>query len=766
MKKVLSWAMLFVFVISLCPVFPAFAAGEKKVTQIKVLGNIRVSKSSVLNKIKTQEGDYFDPKTTSEDIGRIFQMGYFSNVKIDVKEEDAGVVVFFILTERPFLEKIKLKGNAKLKTPYILKKLSSKEGEILNEKDAVFDVEVIKELYLKKGFVDTQVEYKISEDSVTNKAILTFVIDEGGKKRIKEIKFTGVNSFKPKKLKKYMQTKEKSIFNSGKFEQSVFDNDLDTIKAFYYSQGYLDVDIVDVKQSLRHGKNIYLDIVVEEGNLYKVDNINIKGSLVFPESKIADRITIKEGDIFRPGNLSKDVESLRDFYWEKGYISVKIAPETAVNRADSTLDVNLEIVANEMVYVNEIKIVGNKKTKDKVIRREFNVYPGEVFNGVKIKRTLQRLQNMGYFTKVDKVIASTDDPAKKDLIVEVEEAKTGEIGFGAGYSSVDNFIGFVEIAQTNFDYKNFPYFTGGGQKLRLRSEFGRYRTDFILSYTQPWLFDQRLAFGFDLYRKETSYSANDWDEQRTGFNIRVGKPIGEFSRADLTYTFEKVDISDMSDDAGDFIRSQEGESDVSKVALRLTRDTRNSIFMPTHGNKLQSIFEYAGVGGDVDYYKIIGVYDQFIHLGDFFDMLDQHVLEFYLRAGVVSEHGDSTDVPLFDRFFLGGGAPNMRGFDFRDISPRDENNESIGGKTSGHAMLEYTFPLISSVRGALFCDAGNVFLKDFDYDFGDINVALGFGLKIQLPIGPIRLDYGIPVVKDKDNEDASGRFTFNIGTTF
>lgn len=766
MKKVLSCIMLFVFMVSLFPSTTVFAAGEKKVSQIKVLGNIRVSKNSILNKIKTHEGDYFDPKTTSEDIGRIFQMGSFSNVKIDVKEEDAGVVVYFVLTERPFLEKIKVTGNSKFKDSYILKKLSSKEGEILNEKDVVFDVEVVKELYKKKGFIDTKIEYKIAEDSVTNKAILTFVIDEGGKKKIKEIKFTGVKSFKEKKLKKYMQSKEKSIFNSGKFEQEKFEQDLDIIKSFYYSQGYLDINVVDVKRTIRHGKNIYIEIVIDEGNLYKVNKLNVTGNLVFPESKVTERMQIKEGDIFAPGNLAKDVESLRDFYWEKGYISVKISPETVVNREKSTMDINLDIVANDIVYINEIKIVGNNKTKDKVIRREFNVYPGEVFDGVKIKRTLQRLQNMGYFSKVDKVIVATDDPAKKDLIVEVEESKTGEIGFGAGYSSVDNFIGFVEIAQTNFDYKKFPYFTGGGQKLRLRSEFGRYRTDFILSYTEPWLFDNRLAFGFDIYSKETSYSANDWDEKRTGFDLRLGKPVGEFTRADLTYTFETVEISNMSDEAGAFIRSQEGTSDVSKIALNLTRDTRDSVFLPTRGNKLQSVFEYAGIGGDVDYYKIIGVYDQFIHLGDFFDILDQHVLELYLRAGVVSEHGTSEDVPLFDRFFLGGGAPNMRGFDFREISPRDENNESIGGKTTGHVMLEYTFPLISSVRGALFCDAGTVYLKDYEYDFNDINVAVGFGLKIQLPIGPIRLDYGIPVVKDANNEDASGRFTFNIGTTF
>lgn len=766
MKKVLSWIMLYVFVISLFPVATVSAAGEKKVSKIKVVGNIRVAKNTILNKIKTHEGDYFDAKTTSEDIGRIFQMGYFSNVKIDVKEDGDNVEVLFILTERPFLEKINVSGNSKIKTKYILKKLSSKEGEILNEKDAVFDVEVIKELYAKKGFVETAVSYKIDEDAVTNKAILNFSVDEGGKKRIKEINFKGVKAYKESKLKKYMQSKEKSLFNSGKFDQAKFENDLDTLKAFYYSQGYLDMSIADVKQSLRHGKNIYIEITIDEGTTYKVSSVNLKGNLLFPEAKLRENLRIALNNVFIPSDLSRDMEMLRDFYWEKGYINVKISPETVVNREAGTLDVNIEINANEIVYVNEIRIVGNKKTKDKVIRREFNVYPGEVFNGVKIKRTLQRLQNMGYFSKVDKLISPTDDPAKKDLIVEVEEAKTGEVGFGAGYSSVDNFIGFVEIAQTNFDYANFPYFTGGGQKLRLRSEFGRYRTDFVLSYTQPWLFDKKLAFGFDLYNKETSYSANDWDEERRGFNFRLGKPVGEFTRADLTYTFEKVDIFDMDDDVGEFIKSQEGVSDVSKVAFKLTRDTRNSIFLPTHGNKLQSIFEYAGVGGDVNYYKVIGVYDQFFHLGDMFDILDQHVLEIYLRAGVVEEHGDSTDVPLFDRFFLGGGAPNMRGFDFREISPRDENGESIGGKTSGHAMLEYTFPLITSVRGALFCDAGNVFLDAFDYDFDDINVALGFGLKIQLPIGPIRLDYGIPVVKDDANEDASGRFTFNIGTTF
>jgi len=762
MKKVIALINLITFTLCLLIPLDVYGAEEKVVKEIKILGNMRVSKSNIINKIKTHEGDYFDQKTIATDIKRIFDTGFFSNVKIDVDDKSDGVIVSFVVDERPLLQNTNIKGNKNLKLKEIIKKISSKDGEILNEKTVKEDLNAIAELYLKKGYFGTKIDYVVEEDSATNRAILNILITEGSKVRIKKIQIKNTRAFKEKKILKLMKTRKKSLFYSGKFEKENFEEDLDRIKSFYQVNGYIDMSIVDVEKKFEaEGRQMYIAITVDEGSTYVINDISIEGNEIFPTTEIKKILSSSQGAIFLPEKIKRDLESIRLYYADKGYIDVKMSATTKIDKdSKNKLDVVFKITENEVSYINKIKIIGNRKTKDKVIRREFNVYPGELFNGAKVQRSQERLQNMGYFKTVEVNAIPTETKGKKDLEVTVEEKKTGELSFGAGFSSIDRFIGFVEVAQNNFDFKNFPYFTGGGQKLRFRSEFGKSRKDFILSFTEPWFLGKKLSFGLDLYSRDSSFLSSDFDERRKGFNIRLGKPLGEFVRGDITYTYETVDIYNVDDDSSQAIKDEAGEREVSKISLDINRDTRDNFILPSRGNRFDFIIELAGLGGDTKYYKLLTIYDQF------FSLFESHIIEIYFKGGVVKEFGSSTNVPIFDRFFLGGGYPNMRGFDYRDVSPRDSQNEPIGGKTTANITVEYTFPIIDKLRGALFFDAGNVFTDFAEYEFSNINAAVGLGIKIHLPIGPIRLDYGIPIKRDDNNEDATGKFTFSLGTVF
>ena len=307
---------------------------------------------------------------------------------------------------------------------------------------------------------------------------------------------------------------------------------------------------------------------------------------------------------------------------------------------------------------------------------------------------------------------------------------------------------------------NFPTFTGDGQKLRIRAQVGTKRQDYILSWTEPWLFDRPISFGIDLYRKDSKYLSDLYDERRTGVNFRLGKRLAEFYRADLRYKLEQDEIRNVADEASDLIKEEEGTFDVSSLELTLTRDTRNSPIYPSRGMRNSVTGEAAGgpLGFDRDFTKLSTQHSLYIPLP-----LDL-IVRLSTEAGVVDEFGDSDRVSLFERFFL-GGANTVRGFEYRDIGPKDESGEPIGGKSMVVGSAELTFPIIEKLRGAVFYDTGNVYEDYFDFDLGDLRSGAGVGIRLELPIGPIRLDYGWPIDRD-EFQDSSGHFDFNIGYSF
>jgi outer membrane protein insertion porin family len=437
----------------------------------------------------------------------------------------------------------------------------------------------------------------------------------------------------------------------------------------------------------------------------------------------------------------------------------------------------------ELTYIEKIEIRGNTKTKDKVIRRELAVNPGEIYDTVRVDRSVDRLKNLGYFSKVEATPEPTDVPNRKDLVLNLEEQRTGSVTFGAGFSSIDSLLGFVEITQGNFDLFNWPSFTGGGEKLRLRLQVGFKRQDEVLSFVEPWFLDQKLSLGFDAFHHNSNYLSTEYSEQRTGIDLWLEKALNEFIRGRIEYGIQDIDLT-VDHLASQELQSQNGSHTRSSVTGTLVYDTRDSVFLTTRGNRTEVSAEVAGgpMGGNVSDYKLNA------KTSFYFPFFDKQVLQLVGAAGVVDAFGSSRSggsnvietvvsggvtstvaraidpVPIFDRYFL-GGANTLRGFAFRKVSPKDGNNEPIGGNTFVNATAEYSYPIVERVRGAFFFDIGNVYQNAYDFTFSDLKSDAGIGVRLNLPIGPLRLDYAYPIMSDKFT-GRTGKIQFSVGYQF
>jgi outer membrane protein insertion porin family len=505
-----------------------------------------------------------------------------------------------------------------------------------------------------------------------------------------------------------------------------------------------------------------ITIFLYEGQLYKVGETKLDGNKLFTTDTLDKQLKMKSGETFTPGGLQEDIKAIKDYYGARGYIDTNVRATRSPNVTNGKMDLVYTVNEGELIYIDKIEVQGNKKTKDKVVRREIAVKPGEIYNTVKVDASKQRLENLGYFSRVTTQAEHTDVDNRRNLIISVEEQRTGEVSFGVGFSSVDSLLGFAELKQGNFDIANPPYFTGAGQKFRVRAQYGLQRQDYIISFTEPWFMNEQLAVGGDVFYNEATYLSNYYDERRYGGDVRVSRALDEFMYLEFMYKYEIIDIFNVADDATTAIAQEEGQRSKSSIFLALTRDERDSVFLPSKGYKATLFGELAGgpFGGDTDLYKV-GISAQ-----KFFTMpwFDKHILSFNLQATTVDKYGGSDRVPIFDRLFL-GGAYDLRGFDYRDISPV-QNGEPIGGRSSGFLQTEYSFPVIERVRFAVFHDIGSVSPKAWDFQTGsDLFSDAGVGLRLNLPIGPINLDFGVPLLTNKQN-DSTGKFNFSAGYQF
>lgn len=765
-----SYFRLFLSAILLCiSLSTSFAADDAKVVKaVDVRGNKTVSSLAILAKVKTQIGQPLSSTTLNEDLKRLYGLGYFTDVKIEQEDMEGGVKVIFLVVEKPVLSEIKIEGNHKIGKDALKKEMQSVTGDFVDQKRIRDDIESIKRLYEKKGFSGATIESTFDVNPDTNQATLKVQINEGLKLRIRKIQVIGNTSLKAGDITKVMKTKAMSWwgwFHSGYLKEDELEEDVERVKALYDEAGFSDVEVTTETETLKEGGDIILKINVVEGKKYVVGTVAFKGNEIAKSEEILKSIKMVQGKPFSRRGLRMDVSNIQDLYFDKGYLSSQIKSESLYNDKTDQVDLNYSIQENQLIYVDKVRVVGNSKTKDIVIRRELRAYPGESFSGAKLKRSKDRLYNLGFFEDVRFDTEDGTTPNSKDLVVSVKEGKTGEFSFGGGYSSIDSIIGFIQIRQKNFDWQNTKTFTGAGQDFGVRLELGAVRKNAELSFTEPWVFGYPYSFGFDIYRKEFNSSSNSgyyFDERRTGFDLRLGKEFTEFDKGLLKYKLEEVDISEISDSASADLKDELGTNLTSSLALTLTHDQRDNIYNPTKGYLLSGTGEVAGgpLGGDRDFVKLFG------QASTYYKHFQNNVLELKLRAGIADAYDDSEKVPIYERYFA-GGANTIRGYRERRIGPRDTGTDDpIGGEAYWIVNLEETFPIYPDlIKGAIFFDTGNVEAKIGDFGSGGIFSGAGVGARIKTPIGPVKLDMGYPL-DDVSGENKKVRFYFSVSQGF
>ena len=738
-------------------------AQKLKVIRIDVRGNRAINTNTILNNMKTRPGLELDQQMVNEDIKRLYGTGYFQDIRIDVEETAEGVRLIVVVDEKPIVRRILIEGNELIKERDIRKDLGVLEGQTLDEFAIKQGINKITDQYANKGFRFAKVKYRVDTDRVTKETTIVITIEEGAKFRIGRVQFEGNQSFKVRRLMKLIKSKPRNLLflRFGTYKEEKFQDDLDRLSAFYQSQGFLDVQVNHEFEYDEAKGKIIIKIQIEEGKRYETAQVDIKGVQVVPESEVWQRLKMLPGTVFSQQGLAEEVQGIRNFYFRFGHMNVQILPDVKVNRETGKVDVAYQIEEGDLYFVDKVKVRGNTKTKDIVIRRELRIYPGEKFDGDALDKSKQRLENLGFFEEVSYDTEEGSAPNRRDIVFKVKEKRTGELSFGAGVSSIDQFVGFGEIAQRNFDLLNWPRFTGGGQSVALRGRWGTITRDFSFGFDEPYLFNKPISFGLDVYDVRTENRNVDFREERMGIGTTFSKAFTDFIRAGLGYKIENVELFDIESDASPDVLLFEGDNFLSRLKAFINRDTRDNVFFPTKGWVAGISGELIGtfLGGDEDYYILQASSTKYWSFGD-----PKHVIEGRIRAGVADDLG-SDQVPVFDRFYAGGFG-TVRGFNYRRVSPI-EGGSAIGGDTMLIVNLEYTFPIpyLENFKGAAFVDVGDVERDSYNLDFGEFRVSVGPGIKVNTPIGPLAFYYGLPIV-NRDEEDRNGRFEFSLSRSF
>lgn len=820
---------------------PAAARAQQEPPTIRSIdvqysGPATVAKDVILAQMRTAVGQPYSDQTVEDDIRNLYKTGSIQNVRIFAQPEGDGVKVIVAVQTRQVLRELVIDGAHRVSAKKLRKEIGVRLNAPVKEDDLQKARQKIIDSYQSKGFTDIAVDFRVEPiDESRGTARVIYTVNEGVKGAVSRIHFQGNEHFSEKILRKQMKTRGKTMIafvdKSGRLDEVQLQQDLDSIKEFYQNHGYIDVDVQEVGRERKNGP-LLITIGIKEGTLYHVNKMSFAGYKQTTEEKLRKVIKMKEGGVYSPKQLHDDAKAVADAYGSGGYVDLVILPQ-GTPAGPGLIDVHYKIEEGNRSFVERINIIGNTRTKDKVIRREVLISPGDVFNTVRVETTKKRLENLGYFSKVETYPEDTGVEGRKDLIVQVEEKRTGSLNFGAGYSTVDSLIGFVELTQGNFDITNWPGLTGGGQKFRAKAQIGSQRKDLTVGLTEPYFLDQRISLGGQAFYSEATYLSSVYSQRNYGFSLEARKPIYSWIYGVLGYSLQNYEIYNVVSGVSPEILAEEGTTTQSMVTTSLVWDRRDNPFLTRKGERISISSYVAGgpLGGDVQIYgfdfeatKYVRVWKDIIVLADVeaatVDVWDKPETTGFSETGFVLT-GPHTDlmtgtppvavfqsveeqiptVPIYDRLYL-GGSNNLRGFQFRDISPKDSNNQPIGGQSMARATVEVSFPIIEKARGAFFYDCG--FVNPDAWNFGPETIAVprgvdaqatliydrlhgltppaflmgggprrtfdsfgsdvGVGLRLDLPIGPLKLDYGFPI--DTAGNSKHGHLNFSVGYQF
>jgi outer membrane protein insertion porin family len=730
-----------------------------KSIEIQYVGPQTLSREKVISQMRTKPGQPYSESLVEQDIKALYKTGQVQNVRIFGQAEGEGVKVMVVLQTRSLVNEIEIEGAQRINAKSLRKSIGLKINGPLSEDELQKAREKIIETYQARGFTDVDVKFRVDTDETR----VIFTITEGSKGAISAIRFEGNTKFSDKILRKQMKTKGKTLYSfidkSGRLDETQLEQDINAVKEWYQDHGYIDVEVKEVRRDRTNGK-LKIVVVLVEGPIYHVGKITVTGEKVASGQKILALMKMKEGSVYSPKQIREDSKKIADAYGSGGYVDLQVQPQ-GVPAGGGKIDVHYTIQEGGPSFVQRINIVGNTRTKDKVIRREVLIAPGDVLNSVRVETTKKRLDNLGYFSKVETYPEDTGVSGRKDLTIQVEEKRTGSLNFGAGFSTIDQLVGFVEMTQGNFDLLNWPTFTGAGQKFRFRIQVGNTRKDVVLSLTEPYFLDRQLSLGGEIYYREADYLSSIYSQRNYGFALTARKAIARFTAIALEYRLESIELYNVSPTASSQILVEKGTTTKSMITPSVVNDTRDNPFLTRRGHRLALIPYIAGgfLGGTEQ------IYGFSLEARQYFSLWKDTILLFSGTIASVDNWGSGTRVRIYDRLFL-GGSNDLRGFDFRDVSPKDINGEPLGGKSMAAFTVEYTLPIIEKARFALFYDTGFVNAASFDFSTDQVVSDVGVGLRLDLPIGPLRIDYGIPIQTQRGNSSHAGKFNFNVGYQF
>lgn len=732
--------------------------------EIRFRGTGMVDRARVLSLMRLKVGEPWTQEKEEDDLQAFVKSGTLINPTIDTVESGGGLKVIVTAEARQAMGELIFQGNTVFSSDRLREELPFRAGEMVDESDLSAAKTKILEMYKKKGYPDAIVTYDFSAATQSGFSRVTIIIDEGGRGVIHSVQFDGNTVFSSRRLRGVVESDNRNwilFLSKRKLDREKVEKDMVAVQNLYGDHGYFDARVTGV-DSVPTAKGDRVDLVfhIVEGPQYTTANVGIEGNKLFDNATLLPVFQLEAGTTFSLAGMKADIETIQEFYGSHGYAEAHVTPRIQKLQGNQ-LNVTYSITEGGQFKVGKINIQGNVDTRQEVIRRELAIEPGQDYNTIKIRRSLQRVRNLDYFEDQGGVdfmpVSSELGPGYKDLNITVREKKTGSLQFGAGFSSTDSLVGMIEVTQRNFDITNWPSFTGGGQRFRMTLRAGTERKDFLLSFTEPYFMDQRLSLGFELFWTEKTYLSDLYDQRDTGGTINLRRPIGENTDLRLSYTLQQVEIYDVEPTAPQLIKDEVGEFLQSRITAAVVFDNRDNIQLPTRGHKLSLEASISGevLGGDVDDY-IITLSGQ-----KHWKMPWNTVFSVEGAISVVDALGGD-DVPIFERRFL-GGATNLRGWDYREVGPLvPGTNEPYGGGTSAFLTAEYNFPIVKKVRGVVFADAGFVNAESWDFSSSGLAADAGIGLRFRLPVlGPIKLDYGVPF-KDGDSVDSNGQFHFSM----
>jgi len=724
-----------------------------QIREIVVAGNRMVEEATIRARIGSREGSPYDAEQVSKDVRSLFELGSFEDIKVDAQGFEGGMRLTFRVVERPLLGTLEIVGNKELKTDDLREKAALPLTAPYNPIAAAAALERMRALYREKGYYQALLR-TVVEPAGEGRVLLKVVVEEGEKYRLVDITITGAKSVPASELLGQMKlgtwTYLSWLTGTGKLQQEVLQEDRQRLVSYYQDHGFLEVRVSDPDITVDDTqKSVSVAIAITEGIQFRLGAIAQQGDDLLSLDQIKQFVGLGEGEIFRRSAFAQGVFAMNQYYAGRGFAFVKLDYATKLDPEKHTIDVTFLIERGAEAHFGRISVTGNVTTRDKIVRRELTFSEGDLFNGEALRRSRQKVTNLGFFETVD-IVPRPGENNVIDIDVVVKERLTGAITFGVGYSSEDKLTGQLRISESNL--------FGRGHNLALTFEKSPVRANYSLSFTEPSVYDSPWSAGFSIYDSSREY--DEYNRKSIGGRLTFGRSVGEYLRAYLSLKHETVTVSDVKETASNYIKEQLGALTTDSVRLSFVRDTRDNFMFPTNGNRTSVSGEYAGgfLGGDNSFVKYELEHSTYVRLP--LSLVGMVHGEY----GGIQGFGGRTP-PIYEKYFP-GGILSLRGFPSRSVGPKDENGEPKGGYQQLYFNVEIIVP-IAPAQGfnlVFFYDTGNAWDKGQPVKLNDLRQSAGVGIRWMSPIGPFRLEWGY--ILDRQPGEPKSDWAFMIGNFF